>query len=215
LTEIFRDDFNDQSIDDKKWTVGSGNSTVGLPYLHSENVYETSDYLFIRSQRRQYSGRDFTSGQIYTGRKFEFLYGEVEWRAKLSAGQGVGSYLQIGQNEAISFMARGDYTDMIQPTVFYQSKLGSYESSSRSIYGADDTVGGFHIFKVIWESNQIIWLIDGRQIWNITESEKIPHQKAQLLMAGNVGTAWTGVPVKTTFFPTRMLIDYVTVHQWK
>jgi beta-glucanase (GH16 family) len=104
---------------------------------------------------------------------------------------------------------------MIQPAVFNKFKGGNNVLSARSICGVDDIVSGFYIFKIIWMSDQIIWLDVGRQIWNITDCKKIPHQEAYLSMSGTVGDAWTVAPATTTSFPTRMLINYVTDHQRK
>jgi hypothetical protein len=43
---------------------------------------------FYSSQRRNFGDRLYTSGRVDTRGKFDFLYGEVEWRAKLPKGKG-------------------------------------------------------------------------------------------------------------------------------
>jgi beta-glucanase (GH16 family) len=82
-------------------------------------------------------------------------------------------------------------------------------------YRADDILGGSHTFQIIWKFDQIIWLVDGRIIWNITEYEKISYREAYVSMWLGIGEQWTGVPDITTMLPTRMVIDYVSVNQWK
>jgi beta-glucanase (GH16 family) len=217
LTKIFRDDFNDQSVDAEKWTISTGYGSHDIQYFTLEDVYEEGGKMFIRSQRRKHSGRDFTSGRVLSAGKFEFLYGEVEWRAKLPQGRGIDSALFINFAGApgISFRGRGDSSDMIRAKVYYMSHQRRNDSRFYDIFGADDTLGNFHYFKIIWEPNEIIWLVDGHEKFRITDFDQIPHQKAYLNMQVNVGTVWTGAPDITTPRETRMLIDYVTVHQWK
>jgi beta-glucanase (GH16 family) len=213
LTEIFRDDFNDQSVDLNKWTVYEFNSPIGIDYSTSDDVYQEDGHLFIKSQKREYGGRNFTSGYVDTYEKFSFLYGEVEWRAKLPVERGLTSALGIFVNKGaeICLFTRRDQKDLVQPKLFFPSQVPN-SGYSRDMYRADD---GFHTFKVIWEHDRIVWSVDGRQIWNITESWKILHKEMYLLMYGNIGNSWAGVPDMITKFPTWMVIDYVTVHQWK
>ena len=87
--EVFRDDFNDHQVDSSKWNVITAPSHVNQELQHYawDDVWEEHGHLFLRSQRRPYGDRQYTSGRVDTQYKFQFLYGEVEWRAQLPKGE--------------------------------------------------------------------------------------------------------------------------------
>lgn len=61
-----------------------------------DDVWQEQGFLFLRSQRRSYGGRQYTSGRVDTRNKFQFQYGEVEWRAQLPKGRGIWPALWLG-----------------------------------------------------------------------------------------------------------------------
>jgi beta-glucanase (GH16 family) len=215
LKEIFRDDFNEQSIDDKKWTVYSFPSSNGIYHAASDDVWQENGFMFIRSQKRKYGARNFTSGYVDTQTKFKFLYGQVELRAKFAKGLSMHSHfvLYSGKNSEIMIMTLGDYENMIEPMSHYQSELHTAEISSQRIFGPEDYFGDFHTFKVIWRPDKIIWLVDGSEVWNISDSQQIPQQEASLIVYLNIEEPLTNTIAKSNPVSTTMVIDYITVHQ--
>ena len=87
--EVFRDDFNDNTIDSSKWNKINAPSRVNAELQHyvEDDTWEEKGFLFLRSQKRNYGDRSYTSGRVDTQNKFKFQYGEVEWKAKLPKGQ--------------------------------------------------------------------------------------------------------------------------------
>ena len=87
--EIFRDNFNGGYIDQSKWNLITAPSQVNeeLEHYVADEVRVAGGNLILRSDKRDYGGRKYTSGRVDTRDKFSFTYGEVEWRAKLPTGQ--------------------------------------------------------------------------------------------------------------------------------
>jgi beta-glucanase (GH16 family) len=227
-TEVFRDDFNDDAVDLEKWNIITVPSLVNeeLEHYVSDEVWEEHGFLFLRSQRRQYADRNFTSGRVDTQNKFKFLYGEVEWRAKLPAGQGIWPALWLlhwqcppaspcvtWPPEIDVMEARGDAVHKITTTV-HHGRFPNNGYDGIDVFGPDYTAD-FHTFKAIWDPNQIVWFVDGAEVYKITDWNKIPHEEMYLIMNVAVGGWYSGNPDWSTPFPTHMLIDYVTVHKWQ
>ena len=87
--EIFRDDFHGNKIDESKWNRITLPSRVNEELQHYvwDDTWQEHDFLFLRSQKRNYGGRAYTSGRVDTQNKFKFKYGEVEWKARLPKGK--------------------------------------------------------------------------------------------------------------------------------
>jgi len=228
--EVFRDDFNlNHQVDQSKWNIITAASQVNQELQHyvSDDVWTEHGFLFLRSQRRNWGDRQYTSGRVDTQWKFQFQYGEVEWRAKLPGGNGIWPALWLLHFQCapavpcaghwppeIDVMeARGDQPNKIVTTVHY-GRAPNNNHDGKETWGPDYTAD-FHTYKVIWDPNQIVWFIDGVQVHKVTEHHKIPHEPMYLIMNVAVG-GWFGLnPDWTTPFPTHMVIDYVTVHRWQ
>jgi len=227
--EVFRDDFNG-GVDRGKWNVITAPSTVNNELHHyvSDEVWNENGMMFLRGRRRDYGGRQYTAGRVDTQGKFEFLYGEVEWRAKLELrGRGFWPALWLLQFQCpparpcpgtwppeidvIEF--RGDIPNQVTHAVHY----GRYPNNNHDTVATvgPDFANHFHTYKVIWDPNQIVWFVDGVQRFRITEHHKIPHEKMYLIMNVAIGGWYPGNPDGSTQFPGHMIIDYVKVHRWQ
>ena len=74
----------------------------------------------------------------------------------------------------------------------------------------------WHVFSIIWDSNQIRFLRDDVQyhVMNISGAEKTEfHQNFFFIFNIAVGGNWPGSPDASTVFPQRMYVDYVRVFQ--
>lgn len=130
--------------------------------------FKENGMLYVRSQRRNFNDREYTSGRIDTKDKFQLLYGEVELRAKLPKGKGLWPSLWLLQHqcppacpsltwppELDIMQARGDLTN----TVTFANHYGRYPANSYTVssFSGPDFTENFHTFKVIWDPNKIIW----------------------------------------------------------
>ncbi|OQV16876.1 putative Glucan endo-1,3-beta-glucosidase A1 [Hypsibius exemplaris] len=226
--EVFRDDFNDAQVDPSKWNIITAPSEVNQELEHyvADEVWEEHDFLFLRAQRRNYGGRQYTGGRVDTQHKFQFLYGEVEWRAKLPKGTGIWPALWLlhwqcpparpcgtWPPEIDVLEARGDVPHKVTHTIHY-GRWPSNQYEGTDTWGPDYTED-FHTYKVIWDPFQLIFFVDGVERYRVWEWHKIPHEPMYLIMNVAVG-GWFGAdPDSTTPFPVHFIIDYVTVHRWQ
>ncbi|GAV02186.1 hypothetical protein RvY_12782 [Ramazzottius varieornatus] len=226
--EIFRDDFRGNTINEAKWNRITTPSNVNQELQHYvwDDTWQEHDFLFLRSQKRNYGGRSYTSGRVDTQNKFNFLYGEVEWKAKLPRGTGIWPALWLLQWQCppatpcttwppeIDVMeARGDQPNKVTTTLHY-GRAPNNGDDTKEIWGIDFTAD-FHTYKVIWDPNQVTFFIDGREVYKITDKTHIPKEEMYLIMNVAVGGWYSGSPSNSTPFPTHFIIDYVTVHRWQ
>jgi beta-glucanase (GH16 family) len=217
--EVFRDDFNSNAVDKSKWRVIDWASTVNqeLEYYVPDEVWQEGGNLVLQSQRRNYGDRQYTSGKVES--HFELLYGEVEWSAKLPKGKGLWPALwlccatSLWPPEIDVMEARGDIPNKMTVAVHYGTPPHNGHVTLEH-YGPDFTAD-FHKFKVLWDPNQVVFYVDGQEIYKVTDRNIIPHEKMFLIMNTAVGGTYPGSPDQSTPFPQHFKIDWVTVHRWQ
>lgn len=109
--------------------------------------------------------------------------------------------------------ARGDLVNKITVTVHYD-KSPNQKYETKEYFGPDFTAD-FHNFKVLWDPNQVVYYVDGQQIYNTTDKTKIPTENMYLIMNLAVGGFYPGNPDVATIFPNHFIIDWVSVHRWQ
>ncbi|OQV18315.1 Macrophage colony-stimulating factor 1 receptor [Hypsibius exemplaris] len=223
---IFRDDFNGERLNSSIWNVADFTNDEQLIFK-PDNVRARDGFLHLEARRGVVAGnRTFTSGQVDTMGKFEFLYGEIEWRARVPRGQGLWSALQlfpfsckVGMScedwpPSVSVLdARGDRLRESVVTAYYkQSVTGKTRSVGKPVVHPVDMSLDFHVYKLVWDSQNLSWWIDGIYIFNIS-GRRVPSVHMQAAMSLAVGGSFAGAPDKRTRFPAEFLIDYVEVRQ--
>jgi len=227
--EIFRDDFNGP-LDTRKWNVvnGPGHYNNELQHYVPDEVFSEHGLLFLRGRRRNWGGRQYTAGKVTTQGKFDFLYGEVEWRAKLETrGKGFWPAFWMIEFQCSSeghcpgtwppeidiVEFRGDLPHQITQAVHYGRYPNNHHDTKVTV--GPDFMNHYHTYKVIWDPNQIVWFVDGVQRHRVTEKHKIPNERMQLVMNLAIGGDYSGNPDGSTQFPGHVVIDYVKVNRWQ
>ena len=87
---LFQDDFDGDELNAANWAAANVSSMVNseIEYYAPDDVMVVNGSLMIRAQKRTMGDRYYTSGRIDTV-KFDFMYGEVEMRAKMHRGPGL------------------------------------------------------------------------------------------------------------------------------
>jgi beta-glucanase (GH16 family) len=97
----------------------------------------------------------------------------------------------------------------------YTSVIITFENGEASYttqdFKGDDFSADFHSFGVLWQSNYIIWVVDGLERFCVTNN--IPNLPMYLLLNLAVGGKWSGYPDSTMLFSNYYDIDYVRVWQ--
>jgi len=240
---VWNDEFNSTpgtGVDTDKWTYevsgdGFGNSELQYTTDKTDNVYIEQDpndpnnrLLTIKAIKENYLGKEYTSGRIKTGGKFDFTYGKVEMKAKLPYGNGVGCSLwMLGSNFAnVGWPASGEI-DIMEWVGKPQSKI--YGTIHGPGYSAGEGIGAwhensdgfsnkYHTYAVEWEPNVIRWYLDGKMYAertpeDISGKDWVFDHDFNIILGLGVGGTWPGNPDGTTVFPQKYTIDYVRVYQ--
>lgn len=157
-------------------------------------------------------GRQYASGLISTQPSFSQLYGYFEIRAELPRGKGLWPALWMLPAD-MSWPPEIDIMESIgDPRTVYASlhtKTGDGFTQDVQLAGA-----GFHTYAVSWDSRQLIWYVDGREVVRKPTPADM-HEPMYLLANLAVGGRWPGAPDRTTRFPAAFSIQFVRAYRFR
>ena len=220
--KIWGDEFNNARLDSSKWTVYSAgkNHNDELQYYTYDEAWVQDGKLVLRSRQRHFTGPDgtraFTSGKVSTARKFSFLYGTVEMRAKLPKGQGIWPAFWMLPAHEKSWPPEIDIVEMLghKPNTLYMSNhrgIWPNQAVDMSSHTGPDFSADYHLYTLEWAPGWLRWKIDG--VTRKETTEGVPDQPMYLILNTAVGGKWPGRPDDKTRFPQHFYIDYIHVHQ--
>ena len=220
--KVWGDDFDGARLDNNKWTsfqTGNNYNNELQHYMYDE-VWLHDGALTLNSRRRAFTGpdgaREYTSGKVSTARKFSFLYGTVEMRAKMPAGRGVWPAFWMLPASEKSWPPEIDIFEMLghEPHTLYLSNhrglWPNHKADSTSFTGPDFSEN-FHTYTLEWAPGWLRWKIDGITRKEVTTD--VPNQPMYLILNTAVGGKWPGAPDQGTVFPQHFRIDYIHVYQ--
>jgi beta-glucanase (GH16 family) len=230
----FSDEFDiPGNPDSSKWNYdigtgqgGWGNNEKQYYTNRSDNVKVENGVLKITAKKENYQTSNYTSSRIKTQNKFDFKYGRVEVKAKLPIGKGTWPAIwMLGSNiTTVGWPACGEIDIMehvgndqgnIHNSIHTPSSYGATVNSKKKFIS--DVSTAFHIYEVIWTSQEIIFSIDGVENYRYNPASKNsstwPFDANQFLilnvaMGGNFGGS-----IDPVFTQSTMEIDYVRVYQ--
>lgn len=229
---LWSDDFNGTSIDTTKWNVSNGHSGINneLEYYNPDDVYlDGAGNLVLRSRKDVTlpgaGFQDYTSGQVNTAGKFDFLYGRMEVRAKLPTGKGLWpAHWTLSYRCTASADVSGcrfwppeiDIMEMLgqEPTKVYQTyhySVGNSNLGYGVTYTGPDFSAAYHTYEAEWDPGEIRFYVDGIRTGSTTTA--ITNIRQHLILQTAVGGNWPGAPDATTVFPQYHSIDYIRVFQ--
>jgi len=179
---VWADEFNNGSqLNDCDWKFemgggGWGNNEQEFYTSHrKDNVRIENGNLVLNVKVEEYAGgqQHFTSGRIITAKTW--TYGKFEAKAKLPKGKHLwpaiwmmpqnslfGMWAASGEIDIMEY--RGDNDSVIQGSIHYGGSWpnmqysGSGEKDFKIDFSAD-----FHIFALEWNTNDMIWSLDGKE----------------------------------------------------
>jgi beta-glucanase (GH16 family) len=222
---IFDDEFNDRSLDLRKWQpnwLGPTESAVTPPVTRFDlncvaptQVSEGGGAVSLSAAARSCTvGRDhhyhYASGLINTARSFTFTFGYLEARIYVpadSTGQpvdfpafwatGTGPWPASGELDVMETL-RGCGPG---PAFHFHSGAGA---SGACIPAA--TSPGWHVFAAHWSRGAVSYLYDGRPVGTITRG--ITSKPMYLVLNNSVDPTYGASSA-----PSSMMVDYVRVWQ--
>jgi beta-glucanase (GH16 family) len=233
---VWSDEFNGAAgtkPDTGKWTQDTGNGQNGEleTYTNGDNTNMDGAGNLVIEARKETSGQ-YTSGRINTSDHFNFTYGHVEARIKVSGTQGLwpafwmlGSNFKTGtpwpNSGEIDIMEHvGKVADSVYSTLHAPAYNGGGGYGSPYTLAGSDFASAFHTYAVDWDSTHMTFSVDGNAFFTAdkatVESTRGPwvyDHPFYIILNNAVGGDWPGAPDATSVFPQRMLIDYVRVSQ--
>lgn len=236
---VWQDEFDQPGAPDAaKWTVlewrpytvnHESQAYVDRP----ENVRVGNGRLIIEA-RHDTSGEDFewTSARLVSEGNFSFLYGRVEFRAKLPAGRGTWPALWMMPEDLygygrgwpdsgeIDVMEHVGYDPgNIHATIHtkaYNWPAGTQKGAAVKI---DDVFATWHTYAVEWSAGELLFFVDDQEYFRFANEDRgweaWPFDKPyHLIMNIAVGGDWGGAQgIDPSAFPARMEVDWVRVYR--
>lgn len=239
---VWSDEFNGTGLPDStKWTFDIGNWGWGnneLEYYtanRSENARQEDGNLIIES-RKDDGIYPWSSARLTTRGKESFLYGKIEFRAKVPADRGTwsaGWLLGDEYKDEFSWPYCGEI-DVLENVGFeldpktgngkthasihcgaYYFKIGNQPTS---IVDVKNMTNEYHIYSMEWLDGSISILIDGKKYFEFhdtTNNLTWPFNKPQnLILNLAMGGGWGGAQgMDSALKSARFIIDYVRVYE--
>jgi len=204
-----------------------------------ENARVEKGQLIIEGRKEEYHSAGmtampgflahYTSAALETIGKASWLYGRIEVRAKLPAGQGVWPAIwTLGVNEkdkAVGWPKCGEIDIMelvgkepgiIHGTIHYFVD-GKHASQGKPLPVAHPEAD-FHVYAAEWTPERIDLFVDDQKYLSFdvrkadNDGQNPFHKPHYLILNLALGGDWGG-PIDDSIFPQRMVVDYVRVYQ--
>ena len=250
---VWSDEFDGDGLDAAAWDIQLGDgSDVGLErWGNNEQQWYSADNLAVADGNLTIAARHdqpsdafcCTSARIRTIGKFDLRYGRVEARIRAAAGQGLwnafwmlptespyGGWASSGEIDIMEVINAATDAEDVWLSLHHGFPWPFNQFTSQSVESVDPS-GGFHVYAVEWEENEIRWFIDGTHYMTIASEHWYSYfyggreagyqagegaapfdSEFHLLLNLAVGGNGPG-PVDTAALPSEMTVDYVRVYQ--
>ncbi len=233
----WNEEFNNGYIDTAVWNwnpAQNRNGELGYFTNRSQNSFMENGNLVIQSLKEDYMGSQYTSAELTTSGKKNFLYGKIEMYAKLPSGKGAWpAFWMLGESGAWPACGEVDIIEMLggpndggakgeniaNGTLHWSNSAGNHVGAgSHYTLPEGKFTDGYHTIGIIWSHNKMRWYIDDviyREADITAEDMTEFHSPMYLLLNTSVGGSWPGSPDNSTVFPMRYYIDYVRYYTYQ
>lgn len=235
------DEFNGNSLDTTKWTFDVGNWGWGNQELQyytkdREKNLRLEDGTLIIEAHKNDMNEKWTSARITTRGKQTFIYGKIEFRAKVPSNRGNWSAgWTLGDNyvDELSWPYCGEI-DILESVGYemddengngiahasvhcgaYYFKLGNQPTATIKVENMNNE---WHTYALEWDADSIKMFVDGFEYfaYGDTSTELAwPFDKAQnIILNLAMGGGWGGQQgIDPAISSQKMEIDYVRVYE--
>ena len=205
------DEFDGPAIDAASWIAVDGPANVNneLEYFTPSDAYVENGSLVLRSQRRDFGGRSYTSAEVRSGTKRTVRRGNaIEWRTQIPTGKGIWPANWLVNTPCDGL---GGCGGVWPPEIDVMEIRGSAPDVNYMTHWWGTYPAQQHLYRVEWFADSIVWYIDGTQ--RAKHTTNITVGTLQIVMNTAVGGDFDGAPDGTTVFPQYQRVDYVRVYR--
>lgn len=214
-TRDWYDEFEGASINVAEWEPWDFPSQINqeLGYYRPDEVSVENGMLRLRTQRRSYGDRQFTSGAAIS--RSARLYGRFDVHARLPRTRGMWPAHWLVADDSVKPYIEIDIMELLghdRRRVYFRNHFevnGALSNRGGHFLGPDFSAG-FHTFRVDWFPGEIRWYVDG--VERFRSNDGVPDRRMRVIVNTAVGGTWPGNPDATTELPQYHDIDYVRVY---
>jgi len=197
----------------------------------TENAFVKNGMLSIVARKDHGDGFDITSARLSSSLSLSFLYGRLEFRARLPKGRGTWPALWLlplnPMGHGKQWPASGEI-DVMESVGFEDNLIhGSLHTANfnwpmktqiTAVQPVDD-VGQWHVYGIEWYPDRITFFVDDHEYMTFKKPSNDwrdwPFDKPfYLIMNVAIGGSWGGQNgVDDKIFPAEMDVDYVRLYQ--
>lgn len=223
---IWSDEFNGNTADTTNWVYDIGGEGWGnheQEYYQRANATVADGNLVITGKKEDAGANHYTSARMKTKGKREFLYGKIEARIKIPAGQGLWpAFWMLGANiDLVDWPACGEI-DIMEHINTDSLLFGTPHWDNNGHVMRGDTIlsapSDYHLYAIEWDSYAIRWYLDEKQYHELDISNNVNstdefHKPFFILLNLAIGGDWPGQTIDDSKIPARMYVDYVRVYK--
>jgi beta-glucanase (GH16 family) len=183
---VFYENFSASTLNRSVWNVEVTGHTVNneqQAYVDSASVLsQLNGFLsikpvyhpgYISDMKKKY---DFLSGRINTRGKFEFTYGTVSARIKMTGGAGLWpAFWALGEGKwpdcgEIDMMETVGDSSWVSHALHGPGYFGNTPLAYRAHFPTGINVDQWHIYKVAWTKDSLIFSVDDQISYTVTRA---------------------------------------------
>jgi len=237
---VWSDEFDGSGlVDSAKWTYDIGNWGWGNnePQYYTEkrveNARQENGHLVIEARKNDL-GYPWTSARLTTRGKVSFIYGKIEFRAQVPAGDGTwaaGWLLGDDYRDELSWPYCGEI-DVMEcvgreiddesgnginhascHTRAYYFKQGNHITSTIAV---ENMSTAFHTYAIEWSPQAIHAFVDGQKYYTYDKQESEwawPFNNPQNIIINLAMGGGMGGKIDESLTSQKLLVDYIRVYE--
>lgn len=227
---VFSDEFVTEGVNDANWRhrYREGHD-YGTGIASHSSISQPGDGLLHLETR--YVGGQFLTGMIRSAPQLQYGYFEARirfqslqghhgafWLQSETYGQIIGDPGRSGAEiDIIEFFGNGRTATDAKQNVYFDPYSSGQEQpgTEHDLFYRDNHAGvelseDFHIFGLLWTSEEYVFFIDGVETWRTSVGTS--HVQEYIVLSLTT-SAWENARLDTTLLPDEMSVDYVRVYQ--
>ena len=211
---VYSEEFRKNGTIDENWIPQNGAENSILSSRWRENLRIRYGKLILSNKKENRGGKEWTSANLISKRKFQ--YGYFECRMRISRASGINNsfwfscYEQSNDKPAFEIDAvEGHYPNIVNCGIHnWGTLVNKNHSSIGEQYVSDvDLAKRYHIYGLYWDENELRFYFDGKLIWSHRNEYCFGY--AHILLSTAV-LGWAG-EITEAIDGTDMRVDYVRV----